>query len=404
MKPQTVRPGGKPADRTVLRVCARSGRLNLPRSPVLSWATFSGPRRTDSPSITDQAPVVFTTSGRAAILHALVIAGVGRGDRVLVPSYHCPTMISPIAGIGAQPIFYPIDAGGGARLDYLEDIGAGAKAIIAAHFFGLPQRMRDMREFCDRRGIFMIEDCAHAFFGETEGRPVGHWGDVGIASLPKFFPLPEGGCLVSRRHELAPALRGRGASAEIKAVINVLELGAQYRGLPGLNTAINGALATARWLRSLAARRHGERNGGTDDGDFAFDRAAADAAITKAAKWLFKAAHRDRIVRIRRRNYAAMADLFSDLRGGRALFPVLPGQSIPYVFPLWVDSPEESYQVLRSRGAPVYRWDRLWPGTPDLPGDAGKAWSHHIFQLACHQDLREDDLKGLADTVRSALG
>ena len=54
---------------------------------------------------------------------------------------------------------------------------------------------------------------------------------------------------------------------------------------------------------------------------------------------------------------------------------------------------------MRKLGVPVSRWDRLWPGVPALPGDAGKAWSHHVLQLACHQDLTDADLHRIVEQV-----
>lgn len=381
-----------------------SEQLKLPRSPVLGWATFCGPRRADSPCILDRGHTVFTTSGRAAIVQALKIAGIGPGDRVLVPTYHCPTMISPITSAGAEPVFYPIAPDGSPRLEYLDGLSVEISAIIAAHFFGMPQRISGIRRFCDRRGIFMIEDCAHAFFGEAEGRPIGHWGDVGIASLTKFFPVVEGGCLVSENHPLDLILNRRGIRTEIKTIADTLELGAGYRRLTGLNTAVNGVVFAKRTWRSLF-NSPGPVGAGDDpeDSDFILDRAAADAALARSAKWLFETAHRRRIVENRQRNYRIMTELLTDLRKARPLFPLLPAHAVPYVFPLWVESPEDSYQVLRSSGIPIYRWDRLWPSTPSIEGDSGKVWANHVFQLGCHQDLSASDLAKTAEIICRAL-
>ena len=40
---------------------------------------------------------------------------------------------------------------------------------------------------------------------------------------------------------------------------------------------------------------------------------------------------------------------------------------------------------------PVSRWDWLWPGVPDMAGDQGKTWSHHVLQVHCHQDMTDED-------------
>ena len=144
--------------------------------------------------------VVFTSSGRAAIALALRDLGIRPGDRVLVPTYHCPTMIAPVAAAGATPLFFPLDEKGTPRIAELAkwDLSR-VRAMIAAHYFGLPQPMARIRQFCDDRGIALIEDCAHAMFGEADGKPIGAHGHYAIASLTKFLPTVDGGCLVYGR-------------------------------------------------------------------------------------------------------------------------------------------------------------------------------------------------------------
>jgi len=67
--------------------------------------------------------------------------------------------------------------------------------------------------------------------------------------------------------------------------------------------------------------------------------------------------------------------------------------------PLFVDFPDKSYLALRSAGIPVFRWDELWPKTPQLDRDVGRLWATHIYQLPCHQDLSINDVDAIANTV-----
>jgi len=110
-------------------------------------------------------------------------------------------------------------------------------------------------------------------------------------------------------------------------------------------------------------------------------------------------ASRGRIVAQRREHYRAFAQAFADRPGMRPLFAELPAHSAPYVFPLWTDRPDEIYQRMREQGLPVSRWDWLWPGVPDMPGDQGKRWSEHVLQLHCHQDLSIEDRDRMIDNV-----
>lgn len=156
---------------------------------------------------------------------ALRQMGVGTGDEVLVPAYHSPSMVPPVLWCGATPIFYRIGADASVDLDDVAaKTGPATRALMVTHYFGFPQDLAAIRAFCDARGLQLLEDCAHCFFGTHQGRPVGSWGDYAIASSMKFFPVYEGGCLVSARHRLdAVKLRPSGPGFEAKAALATLE-------------------------------------------------------------------------------------------------------------------------------------------------------------------------------------
>jgi perosamine synthetase len=349
----------------------------------------------------------YTTSGRAAI--ALVLRGlqVGPGDRVLVPTYHCPTMIAPVTQVGAQPVFYPIRASGGVDLEWLGGTPLpGVRAVLAAHYFGVPQPMAGLRAFCDAHRIALIEDCAHAFFGELEGVPVGATGEFAIASLPKFFPTPEGGLISSATRSLEELDFARYSWVdEVKAAADALEIGAAHGRFPGLNALLDGTFRLKRQLRASGASNGAPGAGGKSDEGRAgqSDPRLDSLSPAMVARWISKSVCQSRIVEDRRRNYAELSRRLSGIRGARALFPALPKGATPYVFPLYVDEPAASYQRLRSEGIPIFRWDELWPGTPVLEGDHGLDWADRVFQVGCHQDLSPSDIEAIADTVRAVV-
>lgn len=353
----------------------------------------------------------FTTSGRAAIEVALGVLGVGPGDKVLVPTYHCPTMIAPVVRSGAEPAFYPITASGSVDLRWLRrGTLAGARAILATHYFGIPQPMSELRAFCDAERIALIEDCAHACFGMSDGAAVGSWGDLAIASLPKFFPVPEGGLILSATRPLDGIELGPCSwRDEIKTIIDATEVGVGHARLTGLNALLGGLFRVKNWLR----HRHDvtdvtdvtdatEQHAG-ESAKSAIDIRLESLRPAVAARWIACSVHRARIVENRRRNYTALASSLSGIRGARALRPDLPEEAAPYVFPLYVNDPAASYQRLRSAGVPLFRWDEVWRGTPALDGDHGLDWADRVFQLGCHQDLSLHDIEAIAATVRAFI-
>ena len=379
-----------------------------PRLPVFGWATWSGKKSSALPCLLDHDRLVYTTSGRASILLAMEQLGVGPGVQVLMPTYHCPTMIAPVDELGAQTVFYPVTTSGAPDMQWLTRLdSSNIKVMLAAHFFGLPQPMAAIRKWCDERGVALIEDCAHALFGRSEGRPIGHWGDVAIGSLTKFLPVPEGGCWVSNRQALsAPTLTRTGSMVHLKAAIDVVDVGVLYQRLGGLNFLLGGALTVMRRLRPGTASAAPSKTPPTmadDEGQamdgFTIDSTLAHRQLSSPSRWLSQTSPRERNVALRRRNYALLSSLFPINSALRPLFPDLSEHSAPYVFPLWVQNPDPGYAQLRAMQFPVSRWDRLWPGVPVMPSDAGIGWSHHVLQLACHQDLREEDIRRMVEVL-----
>lgn len=380
----------------------------LPRLPVLGWASLGGAHAAGFPSLLDRRSIVRTSSGRAAILLALEAIGTMVGEQVLVPSYHCPTMVSPVHTLGARPMFYPLTECGAPDLDWLsrQDL-RGVKAMLAVHFFGLPQPMEAVAAWCRERAIALVEDCAHALFGRAGSRPIGSWGTFAIGSLKKFLPVADGGCLAINEAAALPPLTAPSPVADLKALVGALELGASHGRLRGAGWAIIAGVRTLRWARSTsigAAPPDGDGDGNEAAAPATLDAALSHRRITRPSDWLSRWLPRSRIVERRRRHYMRLTERLAACRSLRPLMPALPDACVPYVFPLWVQQPDPGYQELRRRGVPVYRWDSSWPDMPTIPGDSGPAWSHHVLQIGCHQDLANGDVDEIADLLLQIFG
>jgi perosamine synthetase len=379
---------------------AMPGCDRYPRQPLLASAhmRLSGrplPHPWDGP----EHCIQWTTSGRAAILVALRSAGIGRGHRVLVPTYHCPSMVAPIVALEATPVFYALTSDGAPDTSTFGVPGLRpAEAMIAPHFFGIPVNLRDVRALCDAHQMVLIEDCAHAFAGHTNACPVGTYGDFVVASLTKFFPTVEGGLLLSRRAaRMRVCLKTPPLIDELRAAFDLVELWASYGDS-------SFARSMAPLLRLKRRLRNGRESGAIDtkpelDASFRADAAASGRTALRLTAWLVRHSDWPSIAAARRRNYALYSRLLSGCRRGHAPIASLPDDAAPYVFPFVLPRSEPVYQGLRAHGVPVFRWDRRWPGTPDLPGDVGAAWSAELLQLSCHQSLSEKHIGRICEIV-----
>ena len=188
--------------------------------------------------------------------------------------------------------------------------------------------------------------------------------------------------------------------------MDVIELASRYKRFSGMQIF----LASFFKLKNIRSRipRLSEVTNSTEISKMMrdCDMARIDQSPLWSAIVLKNILPRGRILIQRQINFSSYATYFSKVPGAKPLFPINSetiALTAPYVFPLWVDDPDSIYQALRALKLPVFRWDRIWPNTPNLPGDAGTLWSHHVLQLLCHQDLSSEDIDRTAQAVLNLL-
>lgn len=375
----------------------------IPRGPVPEAGWLRGPRAAPLPAVDDLPHTELTTSGRAAISRALRLLQLPPGTRVLLPTYHCPTMVAAVVHAGLQPHFYAQDAALRPLLDQLDARGAGA--LLVAHYFGHPRSLAAERAWCDQQGLALIEDCAHSFFGQAGERPVGAWGDFAIASVTKFFAVPEAGLLASsqRRTGTLP-LRPPGWRDQALALPRLLSLARHHGrlrlGPPPVVPAPDFVPAPAGAAPAVAAPPASDPLQGCD-------MRRTDCQPLALSRWVLRRSARAAIV-ARRWRHARLLQQRSLPAGARWLVDLdaagPESAGAPYAVPLWLDAPDAAYHALRRNGVPVFRWDVLWQGTPaDLPGDHGQASGRHVLQLLCHQSLGDAELRHIDRTLDQVL-
>ena len=128
---------------------------------------------------------------------------ISPGDEVIAVACAFPTTVTPILQYGAVPVFvdvtipqYNIDV---SRLE--EALSSKTKAVMLAHTLGNPFDIAAVKAFCDRHGLWLIEDNCDALGSEytiqEETRLTGTWGDIGTSSFypPHHMTMGEGGCV-----------------------------------------------------------------------------------------------------------------------------------------------------------------------------------------------------------------
>ncbi len=223
--------------------------------------------------IVGRAHLACTSDMTAAILMALSIAGVGPGDEVATLAYSCMSSNSPIAKLGATPVWVDIDAASASMsLRSLEAaISPRTKAVMLYHAVGYPGPAAEIAELCRRHGIPLIEDCNNALGATIDGARVGTHGEFAVYS---FYPnrqvnALEGGaiaCPDEASLQRARRLRRfgidlpnfRDALGEISPSADIPEVGISA-SLSQLNAAVGLTQLPGLNDRLAASRRHHER-------------------------------------------------------------------------------------------------------------------------------------------------
>lgn len=154
---------------------------------------------------------VLVNSGSSANLLAIAVltaAELGKkklspGDEVITIATSFPTTINPIILYGGVPVFIDIEKIelGTYQMDvsFLEAaLSDRTKAVLVTHTLGNVAKIKEIKEFCERHNLWLIEDCCDAVGAEYDGRKVGTFGDLATFS---FYPahhmtMGEGGALL----------------------------------------------------------------------------------------------------------------------------------------------------------------------------------------------------------------
>ncbi len=126
-----------------------------------------------------------------------------RGDEVITIAAGFPTTVAPVIQYGAVPVFvdvtipeYNID------VSLLENaLSDRTRAVMVAHTLGNPFDLRAVRSFCDKHGLWLIEDNCDALGSRYEMEDGWHFtgtvGDIGTSSFypPHHMTMGEGGAV-----------------------------------------------------------------------------------------------------------------------------------------------------------------------------------------------------------------
>lgn len=150
---------------------------------------------------------VAVANGTVALELGLHALGVGPGDDVVVPARTFIGTATAVVARGAVPVVADVDRTSGTVT--AETIAAAVtprtRAVIVVHLAGWPCDMDAIMDFCEERGLLVVEDCAQAHGALWKGRHLGSIGHVGTFSFCQdkiMSTAGEGGMLITSDEEI----------------------------------------------------------------------------------------------------------------------------------------------------------------------------------------------------------
>jgi dTDP-4-amino-4,6-dideoxygalactose transaminase len=213
---------------------------------------------------TDRLHGVALASGTAALHLALIVGGVGPGDRVLVSSLTFAASANAVRYVGAEPVFLDSDRASwnldpDLLAEALEDArrsGQPYAAVIPVDLYGQCADYERIEALCAEHGVLLIEDAAEALGASYRERKAGSFGAMAVLSFNgnKIITTSGGGALVTDHPDWATEVRFLATQARDPAVhYEHSRLGYNYR-LSNLLAAL-GRSQLADLHRRVESRR-----------------------------------------------------------------------------------------------------------------------------------------------------
>lgn len=290
----------------------------------------------------------------------IALACLKPGNTVLLPAYHCPAMVEPFLWAGCSVMFYPVTETLSPVADQLDEWMNAADAIVFTRYFGFEQVKEKLIERARSQRCLVIEDLAHAAFIPRLN------GDVGVTSLPKFFPQPYGSEIWCADQALAEQLEHIVTTqqfSQVRWALSNVRRKVARKVARKLGIRV-GRQSTYRYIDSTALQRptalctlrdtHNRPEAPEEQGH--------------------------------RAHYRQLLEMASRSALGVPLYPLLPPDIVPYVFPFLLHS-GDTFHHIRNAGIPLYRWEELAPTDCKI----SSTYRSRLIQIPCHQDMKSDD-------------
>jgi dTDP-4-amino-4,6-dideoxygalactose transaminase len=262
-------------------------------------------------------------------------------------------------------------------------VGPHTRALHIIHYWGFTQDAGRWRNWCDDRGLVLIEDGAQALLSSRDGKEVGSSADLAVFCLYKSFGLPDGAAAICASDLPAPR-----SDASLGSTALARRVGSALTARSEVLARVRAAVAPER----EAARSEGEFL----EGEFELGDPFRPPTIL-TSRLLSRVVDPRAAVR-RRKHYEFLLERLNDRVP--VPFDSLPEGAVPIAFPIEVEHGLQQAAALRRHGIMA---GVLWPTRhPEVPAgnwDRADFFRDHVLALPVHQQLTAEQLERIANTA-----
>jgi perosamine synthetase len=323
---------------------------------------------------------------------------------VLLPSFHCHSVVEPALRAGIDVRFYRVDRT--LRPD-LDDVLAKARADVAAvlfiNYFGFPAAFEPVAADLRARDVLLVEDCSHSFLQVAPLALSGGCGDVSVYSFWKLVPSGVGGAMRGTVPGPRPRLRRSSLRQSVVRSARMIEQAA---------LAAPTSLLARAWQRADEIRKRARSVRSATLSPTAASGPAEHFSETEArtrmpwlARHVLRCADLAAVATARRANFVTYAAAL-DPSAVVPLISALPERVCPWAYPVLVPDRSRHDRKLRELGVPVWTFgDVLHPALDAQPASAASADARFLAErllcLPIHQGIEPADIQAWCSVVNS---
>jgi perosamine synthetase len=159
----------------------------------------------------DRKHGIAVSNGSVALDLAFQSLDLKEGDEVILPSFTIISCLSAVLRTGATPIFCDINktSWNMTLKDVEKKKTENTKAILMVHLYGLAAEAQKIEKYCEKNGIFLIEDAAEAHGQKESQKFCGSFGLISTMSFyaNKHITTGEGGMVLTDDDDLKDKIK-----------------------------------------------------------------------------------------------------------------------------------------------------------------------------------------------------